>query len=73
MCSCCLLEDGDYIENIIGNKDIIKSFEMRNITSVPDGKVHGANMGPTWILSSPGGPHIGPMNLAIWDVFHPVW
>ena len=32
----------------------------------PDSKVHGANMGPTWVLSSPGGPHVGPMNLAIW-------
>ena len=27
-----------------------------------DSKVHGANM---W---APGGPHVGPMNLAIWDV-----
>ena len=33
----------------------------------PDSKVHGANMGPTWVLSSPGGPHVGPMNLAIWE------
>ena len=24
-------------------------------------------MGSTWILSAPGGPHIGPMNLAIRD------
>ena len=32
---------------------------------LPDSKVHGANMGPTWVLSSPGGPHVGPMNLAI--------
>ena len=31
----------------------------------PDSKVHGANMGPTWALSAPGGPHVGPMNLAI--------
>ena len=31
----------------------------------PDSKVHGANMGPTWVLSSPDGPHVGPMNLAI--------
>ena len=35
---------------------------------VPDSKVHGANMGPTWVLSAPGGPHVGPMNLAIRDV-----
>ena len=31
----------------------------------PDSKVHGANMGPTWVLSFPGGPHVGPINLAI--------
>ena len=31
---------------------------------LPDGKVHGVNMGPTWVLSAPDGPHVGPMNLA---------
>ena len=35
------------------------------VYSVPDSKVHGANMGPTWVLSAPDGPHVGPMNLAI--------
>ena len=29
-------------------------------------KIHGANMGHTWVLSAPGGPHVGLMNLAIW-------
>ena len=33
----------------------------------PDSKVHGANMGPIWGRQDPGGPHVGPMNLAIWD------
>ena len=36
----------------------------------PDNKVHGANMGPTWVLSAPDGPHVGPMNLAIRDALH---
>ena len=31
----------------------------------PDSKVHGAIMGPTWVLSAPDGPHVGPVNLAI--------
>ena len=31
----------------------------------PDSKVHGDNIGPTWVLSAPVGPHVGPMNLAI--------
>ena len=38
--------------------------------TIPDSKDHGANMGPTWILSAPGGTHIGPMNLAIRDVLN---
>ena len=31
----------------------------------PNSKVHGANSGPTWVLSAPDGPHVGPMNLVI--------
>ena len=31
----------------------------------PDNKIHGANMEPTWVLSAPYGPHVGPMKLAI--------
>ena len=34
--------------------------------SFPDSKGHGANMGPTWVLSAPDGPHVGPTNLTIW-------
>ena len=33
--------------------------------TIPDSKVHGANMGPIWGRQDPGGPHVGPMNLAI--------
>ena len=33
--------------------------------TVPDSKLHGANLGPTWVLSAPDGPHDGPMNLAL--------
>ena len=34
-----------------------------------DSLVHGANMGPTWVLSAPDGPHVGPMKLAIREVY----
>ena len=30
---------------------------------IPNSKVHGANMGLTWGLSVPDGPHVGQMNL----------
>ena len=39
----------------------------------PDSKVHGANMGHTWVLSAPDGPHVGPMNLAIRVFFDLTW
>ena len=32
----------------------------------PDNKVHGAKMGPIWGRQDPGGPHVGPLNFAIW-------
>ena len=31
----------------------------------PDNKVHGAKMGPIWGRQDPGGPRVGPMNIAI--------
>ena len=36
------------------------------LISDPDSKVHGANIGPIWGRQDPGGPHVGPMNFAIW-------
>ena len=38
------------------------------LATTPDSKVYGVNMGPTWVLSAPDGPHVGPMNLAITDL-----
>ena len=35
--------------------------------TIPDSKVHEANMGPTWVMSAPDGSHVGPINLAIRD------
>ena len=34
--------------------------------AIPQSKVHGTNIRPTWVLSAPGGPHVGLVNLAIW-------
>ena len=34
--------------------------------SSPASKVHGANTGPIWGRQDPGGPHVDPMNFAIW-------
>ena len=37
--------------------------------SIPESKVHWANVGSTWDWQDPGGPHVDHMNLAIWDIF----
>ena len=42
-----------------------KKTKMTTQGVFPESKVHGANMGPTWVLSAPDGPHAGRMNLAI--------
>ena len=34
-------------------------------TNFPDSNVHRANMGPTWVLSAPGGPLVGSICIAI--------
>ena len=39
----------------------------------PDSKVHGVNMGPTWVLSAPDWPHVGPMNIAIRERLWTQW
>ena len=36
------------------------------MSNFPDGKVHGANMGLIWGQQDPDGPHVGPMNFALW-------
>ena len=35
------------------------------LAAIPDSKVHGANMGPIWVLSAPDGPHVGPWTLLL--------
>ena len=39
-------------------------YEHPLCEDTPDSQDHEANMVPIW---APGGPHVGPMNFAIWD------
>ena len=45
----------------------IRADKIEELGDIPDTEDHGAIMGPTWDRQDPGGPHVGPMNLAIWD------
>ena len=47
--------------------DLVLSFSVIYWDNTPDSKVHEANKGPIWGRQDPGGPHVGPMNLAIRD------
>ena len=50
----------------VSYKDYCISFVCTQ-GSTHNSKFHGANMGPIWGRQDPGGPHVGPMNFAIWD------
>ena len=36
--------------------------------AISDSKIHGVNMGSTWVLSAPDRPNVGHMSLAIRDI-----
>ena len=44
----------------------LQEYDYMLFKAHPVSKVHGANMGPIWGRQDPGGPHVGPMNFAIW-------
>ena len=56
-------------------KNLIPMIFFPGSMIFPDSKVHGANMGPIWVLSAPDGLHVGPTNLAIrvirWQLLAP--
>ena len=58
---------GDVIWGKIPYKPVHHCINSSAPNDIPYSKVHGANMGPIWGRQDPGGPHIGPMNFAIWD------
>ena len=58
----------NWFEDFIYGWRIFKGFAEPWWHDSPDSKIHGANLGPTWVLSAPNGPHVGPMNLAIREV-----
>ena len=53
-------------KNAMAAYAIIQLMHASTVEAIPDSKVHGANMGPIWGQQDPGGPHVGPMNFAIW-------
>ena len=55
------LKHNDCYTQQYGEDDILW---MQNVKyNTPDSKVlHWSNMGSTWVLSAPDGPHVGPMN-----------
>ena len=48
------------------NYSAVSALRLGRKFKYPDSKVHGVNMGPIWGRQDPGGPHVGPVNFAIW-------
>ena len=66
--SCAYIRNTDLAitvpaDDLADNRD---NSGMPAAGTAPDNKVHGAYMGPIWGRQDPGGPHVGPMNFAIW-------
>ena len=51
---------------LVFGASLVVSLPSRSLIARFLGKVPGANMGPIWGRQDPGGPHVGPMNFAIW-------
>ena len=57
-----------YVQNLFENsakQNIYRQVPL--LRGAPDSKVHVANMKSIWGRQDRGGPHVGPMNFAIWD------
>ena len=54
-----------YHHNVKPNIILFSINFTRGKICFPDSNIHGANMGPTWVLSAPSGPHVSPINLVI--------
>ena len=62
----------DTVNKVLKQNNVDQIIYMSNtgeytLQAFPDNKVHGANMGPMWGQQDPGGPHVAPMNFAIWE------
>ena len=57
-----------YVSMIINKMSV---SDRPQTISKHDSKVHGAKIGPVCGRQDPGGPYVGPMNLAIWEP--PYW
>ena len=56
------------IWSIFSTAPAVFIITQNHIAVDPDSKVHGAIMGPIWGRQDPGGPHVVPMNFAIWGL-----
>ena len=52
---------------------LFQKISFRWVINNPDSKVHGANLGPIWGRQDPDGPHVSPMNFAIWEGTSEAW
>ena len=67
---CSWLSEHNFGQQLLNIKTlwcgVIVVIDMYFELGYPDIKVRGANMGPIRGRKDPGGPHVDPMNIAVW-------
>ena len=59
-----IFSSSNWLNGLTVNLSQVYYWELvKSCVSIPDCKVHGANMGPIWGRQDQSGPHIGPMEL----------
>ena len=58
----CSINQSQFIDSILEERCPIWMLWL----PCPESKFHGANIGPIWGRQDPGGPHVGPMDFALW-------
>ena len=68
--TCCFPQSFDISSRFCGFVETLVACLLTIVASWRHyrSKVHGAIMGPIWGRQDPSGPHVGPMNFAIWVV-----
>ena len=60
--------ENQIFESTPAHRSLNENMYWHDFETVPDSRVHEANMGPIWGRQDPIGPHVGPMNFAIWGL-----
>ena len=68
-----IIKQNAFLSYLCPHPHIKDTTNNPNPQSDNNNKINGANMGSIWGRQDPGGPHLGPMNFAIWETILMYW